>query len=213
MRRVTHGQGRDVPQGDLGPLAGRLSPVYDRLPTSTPLTMIKRSLFILAAAATPVFGQGANPNMANAAALFKSVSGYILEAANDMSEAQYAFRPTPDVRTFGELIGHVAGSQKMFCAMALGDKAPAEDAVEKAAKTKAALVAALKESNDYCAKAYQMTDAATAGMIDVFGEKHSKMFALLDNVTHDNEHYGNIVTYMRMNKLVPPSSKPRQGGN
>ena len=175
--------------------------------------MIKRSLFLLAAAASPAFGQGANPNMANAAALFKAVSGYIAEAANDMSEAQYAFKPTPDVRSFGELIGHVAGSQKMFCAMVLGDAAPAEDAIEKSAKTKAALVAALKESTAYCAKAYQMSDAATAAMIDVFGEKRSKMFALLDNVTHDNEHYGNIVTYMRMNKLVPPSSKPRPSGD
>ena len=213
MRRVRHGQGRDVPQGILRVLAVRLPPAYDRFPTSTPPTMIKRSLLVLAAAATPAFGQAANPNMANAAALFKSVSGYITDAANDMSEAQYAFRPTADVRTFGEMIGHIAGSQKMFCAMALGDKAPDEDAVEKAAKTKAALVAALKESNEYCAKAYQMTDAATTAMIDVFGEKRSKMFALLDNVTHDNEHYGNIVTYMRMNKLVPPSSRPRPGGN
>ena len=74
------------------------------------------------------------------------------------------------------------------------------------------LVAALKESNDYCAKAYRLTDAATAGMVDVFGQQRSKMYALLMNVTHDNEHYGNIVTYMRMNKLVPPSSRPRPSG-
>lgn len=145
--------------------------------------------------------------MANASMLFTSVSGYIAQAANDMSEAQYSYRPTADVRTFGELIGHVAGSQKMFCAMALGDKPPAEDEVEKSAKTKAALVAALKASNDYCAKAYKLTDAATTGMVDVFGQQRSKMYALLSNVTHDNEHYGNIVTYMRMNKLVPPSSR------
>jgi uncharacterized damage-inducible protein DinB len=171
----------------------------------TTLPMIKRSLFLLAASAAPLFAQ-ANPNMANAASLFATVRGYITQAAADVPEAQYSFRPTPDVRTFGELIGHIAGSQKMFCAMALGDKQPAEDAVEKAAKTKAALVAALKESNDYCAKAYQMTDAATTGMVDVFGEKHNKLFALLDNVAHDNEHYGNIVTYLRIKKLVPPSS-------
>jgi uncharacterized damage-inducible protein DinB len=171
--------------------------------------MIKRSLLILAAMAAPAAGQAGNPNMANAAALFASVRGYITQAAADMSDAQYNFRPTPDVRTFGELIGHIAGSQKMFCAIALGETPPAEDAVEKSAKTKAALVAALKESNDYCMKAYQQTDAAAAAMVDLFGEKRSRMFALLENVTHDNEHYGNIVTYMRMNKLVPPSSRPR----
>jgi len=182
------------------------------LPLQTLPTMIKRSLLLLAAAATPAVAQ-ANPNMANAAALFASVSGYITQAAADMSDAQYSFRPTLDVRTFGELIGHIAGSQKMFCAIALGEKPPAEDAVEKSATTKAALVAALKESNDYCAKAYKQTDAAAAATVDLFGEKHSRMFTLLDNVTHDNEHYGNIVTYMRMNKLVPPSSRPRPSGN
>jgi uncharacterized damage-inducible protein DinB len=211
MRRVTHGQGRDVPARDAGALASPLSAAYDRAPTINPI-MIKRALLILAATAAPAAAQS-NPNMANAAALFRAVSGYITQAANDMSEAQYAFRPTADVRTFGELIGHVAGSQKMFCALALGDKPPAEDAVEKAAKTKAALVAALKESNDYCAKAYALTDASTSAMIDLFGEQRSKMFVLLDNVTHDNEHFGNFVTYMRMNKLVPPSSRPRPSGN
>jgi uncharacterized damage-inducible protein DinB len=175
--------------------------------------MLKRSLLILAATAAPAYGQAANPNMSNASALFAQVRGYITQAAADMSEAQYGFRPTADVRTFGELIGHIAGSQKMFCAIALGEQPPAEDAVEKAAKTKAALVAALKESNDYCAKAYRQTDAATTATVDLFGEKRSKMFVLLMNVTHDNEHYGNIVTYMRMNKLVPPSSRPGSSGN
>ena len=90
----------------------------------------------------------------------------------------YSFKPSPDVRTFGELIGHIAGSQKLYCALALGEKPPAEDEVEKSAKTKAALVQALKESNDYCARAYQLTDAATTGMVDVFGEQRSKLYAL-----------------------------------
>src|SRR4051812_31155636 len=99
-------------------------------PTQTTPTMIKRSLLLVVAAATPAVAQ-ANPNMANAAALFSSVSGYITQAAADMSDAQYSFRPTPDVRTFGELIGHIAGSQKMFCAIALGEAPPAEDAIEK----------------------------------------------------------------------------------
>jgi hypothetical protein len=69
-------------------------------------------------------------------------------------------------------------------------------------------VAALKQSNDYCARAYKLTDAATAATLDLYGQQRSKVFVLLENASHDNEHYGNIVTYMRMNKLVPPSSKP-----
>jgi uncharacterized damage-inducible protein DinB len=177
--------------------------------------MLKRSVLILAtAAALPAFAQkpAASPGVETARLLWTPVRDYITQSAADVPEAMYAFRPTPDVRTFGELIGHIAGSQRMYCALALGETPPAEDAVEKSAKTKAALVQALKESNDYCMRAYQQTDAATAGMIDLFGQQRSKLFTLYGNVTHDSEHYGNIVTYMRINKMVPPSSRPRSGG-
>jgi uncharacterized damage-inducible protein DinB len=133
-----------------------------------------------------------------------------VEAANDAPESVYAFRPASDVRNFGEIIAHVAGAQKMFCALALGEKVPAEDAVEQAAKTKGAIVAALEESNGYCERAYAQSDAATSASIGLFGQQRTKLYALLVNTTHDNEHYGNIVTYLRMNKIVPPSSKPRR---
>ena len=169
--------------------------------------MLKRTLVILVAAAAPAFAQGpANVNTTNARMLWESAHDYIAASAADVPESLYSFRPTPEVRTFGELLGHVAGSERMFCGMALGDKM-AEDAVEKTAKTKAALIAALAESKSYCAKAYAMSDAANASMVDVFGQQRSKLYALLMNATHDNEHYGNIVTYMRINKMVPPSSK------
>jgi uncharacterized damage-inducible protein DinB len=174
--------------------------------------MLKRTLAILWTAAAPAFAQAApaSSNVDNARMLWEDVRGYLTEAAADVPEKLYSFRPTPDVRTFGQLIGHIAGSQKMFCALALGEKPSGEDDVEKTATTKAALVAALKESNDYCARAYKQTDAATKPMVDVFGQQRSRLFVLLENATHDNEHYGNIVTYMRINKMVPPSSKPRK---
>jgi uncharacterized damage-inducible protein DinB len=166
-----------------------------------------RSLLVIALAAAPAFAQS---NSATAAAklLWEGNRDYISASAVDVPEKLYSYRPTPEVRTFGELIGHVAGSQHMFCAMVLGDKPPAEDAIEKTAKTKAALIEALKKSNDYCAKAYATTDAANVAMVDLFGQQRSKLFTLLMNASHDAEHYGNIVTYMRMNKMVPPSSKP-----
>jgi uncharacterized damage-inducible protein DinB len=185
--------------------------------------MLKRCLFILSVAALPAAAQqkvaapaaqksaSSSAGVEIARSLWRGVSGYITQAAADVPETLYSFKPSPDVRTFGELIGHIAGSQKMFCAIAMGEKPPAEDEVEKNAKTKAALVAALKESNDYCARAYQQTDAATSGMVDLFGEKRSKLYTLHENATHDSEHYGNIVTYMRINKMVPPSSRPRSG--
>ncbi|MFI5311559.1 MAG: DinB family protein, partial [Gemmatimonadales bacterium] len=169
-----------------------------------------RSIFVLAFATAPVFAQGKpTPSaVADARELWKEASGFVLEAAVDMPEAKYAYKPTPSVRSFGELIGHVAGSQTMFCAIGMGEKPPAEDAVEKTAKTKAALVEALRASNTYCAKAYAQSDAAATASVDLFGAQRTRLFTLMENASHDNEHYGNIVTYMRMNGMVPPSSKP-----
>ena len=177
--------------------------------------MLKHTFALTALIATTAAAQTEkNPSpAAEARALWKSNIGYIVQAADELPEALYSYKPTPDVRTFGELFGHIAGSQKMYCAMALGDKVPGEGDVEKAAKTKAALVAALKESNTYCEKAYTLQDDKLKAPVDVFGETHPRLYALLANAAHNGEHYGNIVTYMRINKLVPPSSRPRSGGN
>ena len=170
---------------------------------------------LLATAAVPLVVSTAaaqSPSAtAEARALWKSIIVNVNQTAEELSDSMYAYRPTPDVRTVGEMIAHVAGSQKMFCAMALGDKVPGEADVEKAAKTKAAIVAALKESNQYCERAYSQPDANVKAMVDIFGQQHSRFYALMMNATHDGEHYGNLVTYMRMNKLVPPSSRPRGG--
>lgn len=165
----------------------------------------------LAVAPRPAAAQGSpersDPSIAAMKANWKQVIGFITAAADELTEADYAYRPVSTVRTFGELIGHVAGSQNMICAAALGDKQPAEDAVEKAAKTKAALVKALKESNAYCEKAYAIT-ASQAGMsVELFGAPSTRAGALALNAVHDGEHYGNIITYMRMKGMVPPSSR------
>lgn len=143
----------------------------------------------------------------DAKGVWKGVIVNFTTAAEEISDAMYSYRPTPEVRTFGEMFAHVAGSQKMFCALALGDKAPGEADVEKAAKTKAAIVAALKESNTYCERAYAQSDDAVKDKVDIFGQQQTRYYALVMNATHVGEHYGNIVTYMRMNKLVPPSSR------
>ena len=159
----------------------------------------------LAGVSSAASAQGA---VADTRALWAGAMHNVIEAAKDMPEAKYGYRPIASVRTFGELVGHVAGSQEMFCAIALGQKPPAEDAVEKQAKTKDALVAALEKSNTSCEAAYAQSDAAATGKVDVFGAQHSRLHALILNAMHDGEHYGNIVTYLRMNGMVPPSSKP-----
>ena len=175
--------------------------------------MHRHSLLLLAFAASPLLGQGkAAPSpVADVRELWKESSEYIVQSALDMPEAKYGFKPTPSVRSFGEVIAHVAGAQSMFCAIALGEKPPAEDAIEKMAKTKTALIAALRQSNSNCARAYAQTDAASAASVDLFGASHTRLYTLMLNASHDSEHYGNVVTYMRMNGMVPPSSKPAPG--
>jgi uncharacterized damage-inducible protein DinB len=170
--------------------------------------MLKR---LLAIAALPIAAStaAAQSPTVEARALWKGNIGYVTQSAEELSDSMYAYRPTPDVRSFGELFAHIAGSQFMYCAMALGDKIPGEGDVEKTAKGKAAILKALKESNTYCERAYTQADEKLKPMIDVFGEQHPRFYALIANASHDGEHYGNIVTYMRLNKMVPPSSRPR----
>jgi uncharacterized damage-inducible protein DinB len=175
------------------------APVFAQAPTSA-----------AASASTPAPAATANAGVVATKNVFNSMSRFFTAAAEQVSEADYAYRPVATVRSFGELIGHVAGANYMMCAAALGEAPRGEDDIEKSAKTKAALVAALKGSNEYCAKAYAMSDADAAGMTKLFGQDQTKMFALSLTAAHVGEHYGNVVTYMRMKGMVPPSSQPRQ---
>ena len=173
--------------------------------------MKRMSILLALVVATPAVAQQpmtAPGGIATNRMIWEDVTNYLVKSAEQMSEANYAFKPTPEVRSFGEIIGHLAGSQHMYCALALGEKAPAEDAVEKSAKSKADLIAALKASNDHCRRAYALSETAGGKMVDVFGQSRSALYALMSNTSHNSEHYGNLVTYMRMKGMVPPSSQP-----
>lgn len=152
----------------------------------------------------------ANPAVTTSRQLWDQLTNYITTAAQDTPESLYAYRPTPQVRTFGQLIGHLAGSQNLICGTALGEPPRAEDAIEKTATSRADLVAALKASTAYCERAYAQTDEAALAPIKLFGQDRTRLYALMQNATHNGEHYGNMVTYLRLNGIVPPSSRPRQ---
>lgn len=139
--------------------------------------------------------------------VWQIMTNYVMRAAEQMPESEYGFRPVDSVRTFGQIIGHVAGAQHMFCAAALGEAPPAEDAVERSATTKAQLIQALRESSEHCARAYAQSDADAAGMVQLFGQQQSRMTVLNLNAAHNGEHYGNLVTYLRIKGMVPPSSQ------
>ena len=138
----------------------------------------------------------------------------VRRSADVMPEAKYNFKPVDTVRTFGAILAHVAGASYEFCAAAKGEKTPhAEDEFEKAAKTKADIVKALDGAIAYCDEIYKTLDDAKAAQIvnGAFGgPKGPRAAALFGNTGHFQEHYGNIVTYLRINGLVPPSSAPQK---
>ena len=135
----------------------------------------------------------------------------IKESADQMPESDYGFRPTPEVRTFGQILAHVAGMNYAFCAAARGEKSPhAEDELEKTAKTKAQIVKGLNDSLAYCDTAYNaLTDARAVELVtQPFGTgQGARALPLLSNTAHLNEHYGNLVTYFRLRRIVPPSTR------
>jgi uncharacterized damage-inducible protein DinB len=133
----------------------------------------------------------------------------LLRSAEKMPEENYGFKPTDSVRSFGQIIGHVADSQYQFCSLALGEKNPAPK-IEETKTSKADLIAALKEGFAYCDKAYDgMTDTSAMQLIKIFGGDRPRVSALTVNNMHNYEHYGNIVTYLRIKNIVPPSSEPK----
>lgn len=177
--------------------------------------MNKRHCFVLVAltiASVPVLAQepasaSANPISASERGFYSLVSGEIIAAAEKMPEANYSFKPTPDVRSFGQLVGHVADAQYSFCSTATGEANPMKS-IEKTKSSKADLVAALKDAVTYCNKAYaNMTDAQGSQMVKLMNYNVAKLTVLSVNTAHDDEHYGNMVTYLRLKGIVPPSSE------
>jgi len=131
----------------------------------------------------------------------------LVSSAEKMPEENYNFKPTDAVRSYGQIVGHVADAQYMFCSVALGEKNPGLK-IEQTKTTKADLVAALKDAVAYCDKAYDsMTDASGSQMVKLFDMDLPKLGALNINNMHDMEHYGNLVTYMRLKNIVPPTSE------
>lgn len=177
---------------------------------------MKRFVFVMLLAFTPPLAAqdaadaaaAANPVVASVRPLYEQVRGYVIQAAEDMPEEHYGFQPTAEVRTFGELIGHIANAQYSFCAAAVGEESPNSEDIEETRTTKAELVEAVRAAFGYCDEVYaQMTDAAALETVSSFGGDRTRLWVLTFNATHDNLHYGNIVTYMRLNGLVPPSSQ------
>ncbi|GJG85178.1 hypothetical protein tb265_03590 [Gemmatimonadetes bacterium T265] len=162
-------------------------------------------------AATPGASAPADPaSVVRAArAPYEQVKAYLLRTAEQASDSDYAFRPTAGVRTLGQTLAHVAAGQYYYCGAALREQNAGPDDVEKTRTTKAAITEALRASFALCDRAYALTDAQALASMPAPGGRTTTPFAvLIQNVGHDNEHYGNLVTYLRLRGRVPPSSQP-----
>jgi len=153
----------------------------------------------------------ADPLSGTLKTLWDGVKRNIVESAEKMPEANYAFKPTPDVRTFGELLGHVANSNFNYCARVKGEKNPNEGNDIEKKTAKADVQKGLADSFAYCDGVYGgMTDAKAMEMMKMGQGEAPRARLLIGNISHDNEHYGNLVTYMRLKGLVPPSTERMQ---
>jgi uncharacterized damage-inducible protein DinB len=168
-------------------------------------------LFVAAAGPAQAQPAAGNPVSDSIRSEWKTVEGYMKASATDMDEANYSFKPVDTVRTFGAILAHVAGANYVFCAAAKGEKSPhAEAEFEKSATTKAQITKALTDSLAYCDAAFAAATDATLGQMVAppFGtQKITRAEALIGNIGHLNEHYGNLVTYFRIKGMVPPSSR------
>jgi uncharacterized damage-inducible protein DinB len=167
-------------------------------------------------AQTPVQPTPANSMVAWLRNAYTTNRNYLARAAAKMPEDSYGMRPGPqmEVRTFGQILGHVANFNFLWCSQAKGEKNPNQDHDFEKARTKADVVKGLNDALTYCDAVYSsLTDVSGMETIPITQEngrqtQSLRMSLLALNYGHNNEHYGNLVTYMRIKGIVPPSSEP-----
>ncbi len=149
--------------------------------------------------------QTTNPLIAETKGAYNSIRDYLTRAAAAMPEANYSFKPTPDMRTFGALLAHIADHQMRYCSTALGAR---KEGVAASKTTKADLTAALAASYAECDAAWDsVTDANATGMVG----QRSRLGTLILDVVHSNEEYGYMAVYFRLKGIVPPSTDRSAG--
>jgi hypothetical protein len=166
-----------------------------------------KTICLLTAAAVAAYAlQGQIPasHVAEVKQRYAGIRDNLQKTAEGMSEANYSFKPTPEIRSFGELIAHVADAQTGICSSAAGQPKRGTAAGKT---SKAELVAALKESSAVCDSAFEATTEANSGAAVSMGPmKGSRLFMLEYNTGHDLEEYGYLAVYLRLKGVVPPTS-------
>jgi hypothetical protein len=155
------------------------------------------------ASALGLRAQTNNPMSTEVKQAYETVKNNLLKAAEKMPEKDYGFKPTPDIRSFAEVLNHVVMAQSHTCGAIAGEKASGMMGAPKDA-----LIGALKQSFAVCDKAYgSLTDANASEMVSTGRGQRTRLGALVGNTTHDVEQYAILSVYLRLKGIVPPSSE------
>jgi hypothetical protein len=152
----------------------------------------------------------ANPLTATVRKILDDNAKNLIAAADEMPAEKYSFTPTPEIRTFGQVVAHVAMVNNNVCAMLFTPAAAMPGKLdEKDPKDK--LVSGLKASMDYCAQAFsKLTDANFTEMIPAFGGRKMTRLGVALIVTNDLiDHYAGMAIYLRLNNLLPPTAQKK----
>src|SRR5262249_4978478 len=131
-----------------------------------------------------------------------------------MPDAEYTFKPTNEIRTYGQLWGHVANAQFAQCAQAKGAANPNQGTDLEQKTTKAEFVKALADSFAFCDDVFaSLTDEKAGEMLSGGrGGPTARSGVLLGVIAHGNEMYGIGTVYQRLKGLVPPSTEAQGRG-
>ena len=158
---------------------------------------------------TPTLGE--SQVVESLAGIHRMTVGAITATADQVPENLYSFRPSDDVRTLGQILGHIADGNYSICSAASGQDNPNTDSIEQIKTSKADIQRALTDAFAYCQGIYETMSDATGAETTPYlgGQPFARSAILAFNSAHNYEHYGNLVTYMRINDIVPPTSAPQ----
>ena len=150
----------------------------------------------------------------------KSVQAQIVSAAEAMPADKYGFAPTEGefkgVRTFGQQVKHLAATNHILAAAALGEDPPPDAGDElgpESVRTKAEILDYLNSSIAHLAKAIDAigdnaTSVKASPISPLPASKVTRLALTVEAMIHAFDHYGQMVEYLRMNGVVPPASRP-----
>lgn len=156
---------------------------------------------IFLVASVVAFGQSKTPTAAESLKQdFDYVHKKVLVMAQDFPESKYGYRLKPEMRSFGEVIVHIASGLVYAGKAGRGENVKWDELDPKDYSTKAQCVALMQK---WMGEAEQALQQNPEGV-------HRSLEPFLDVLQHSSEHYGLLVAYYRANGLVPPESRPKK---